>query len=101
MKTFPAPCRRRCENVESMSPPPSKPVIGANDHEQLHFALSEQRVLVTHDDDFTRIHADGAEHAGICYCPKNKHSIGDLLRLLLLVRECFDEVEMRRHLEYL
>jgi hypothetical protein len=56
---------------------------------------------VTHDDDFTRIHAQGIEHAGICYCPKDKHSIGDLVRLLILVHEVFTEDEMRGHLEYL
>ncbi|HEY3391412.1 MAG TPA: hypothetical protein VGK58_01805 [Lacipirellulaceae bacterium] len=58
-------------------------------------------IVVTHDDDFTRIHADGTAHRGICYCRKEKHSVGDLVRLLLLIDECFDEAEFYRHLEYL
>jgi hypothetical protein len=58
-------------------------------------------VVVTHDDDFTRIHAEGTMHSGICYCRKEKHSIGDLVRLLLLIDECFDIEEFRGHLEYL
>jgi hypothetical protein len=76
-------------------------LIGADDSDHLRFALSEHRVIVTHDDDFTRIHAEGAVHAGICYCQKEKYSIGDLVRLLLLIQECFTAEEMRGHLEYL
>jgi Domain of unknown function (DUF5615) len=76
-------------------------LLGAGDTEQLRFALSKRRVLVTHDDDFTRIHADGAVHAGICYCHKDKYSIGELVRTLLLIHECFTEEEMSGHLEYL
>ncbi len=75
-------------------------LIGAEDHEQLRFAVSEDRVIVTHDDDFTRLHAEGVVHAGICYCHKDKHSIGDLVRLLMLVHECFTEDEMRGHFEF-
>ena len=76
-------------------------LIGADDSEHVRFALSQGRVVVTHDDDFTRVHADGAAHAGICYCPKDKHPIGNLVHLLILVHECFAENEMRGHLEYL
>jgi hypothetical protein len=76
-------------------------LIGAEDDEQLRFALLQSRVAVTHDDDFTRLHAMGVVHAGICYCHKDKHTIGDLVRLLVLVHECFTEDEMRGHLEFL
>jgi len=76
-------------------------LLGAEDADHLRLALSQRRILVTHDDDFARIHANGAEHAGICYCHKEKYSIGDLVRLLLLVHECFTENEMTGHLEYL
>jgi hypothetical protein len=76
-------------------------LIGADDVDQLRFAIAQQRVVVTHDDDFTRIHAEGIEHAGICYCHEDKHSIGELMRLLLLVNECCDERQMRGNLEYL
>lgn len=76
-------------------------LIGAEDLDHLRFALSQNRVVVTHDDDFPRIHANGIDHAGICYCHKDKHSIGDLIRVLLLVHECFVEEESIGHLEYL
>jgi hypothetical protein len=76
-------------------------LIGAEDHEQLRLAQSQNRVAVTHDDDFTRLHAQGVVHAGICYCHKDKYSIGELVRLLILVHECFSEDEMQGHLEFL
>jgi hypothetical protein len=76
-------------------------LIGADDRAHLRFAVQENRVVVSHDDDFTRIHSQGVEHAGICYCPKDKHSMGDLIRLLVLVHECFTAAEMQGHLEYL
>jgi uncharacterized protein with PIN domain len=76
-------------------------LIGADDREHIRFANSQHRVVVTHDDDFTRIHADITAHAGICYCHQDKYAIGELVRLLILVHECFTEEEMRGHLEYL
>lgn len=76
-------------------------LIGADDRDHIRFALLQNRVVVTHDDDFTRIHTDSVVHAGICYCHKDKYSIGDLVRLLLLASECFTEDEMPGHLEYL
>ena len=76
-------------------------LLGTDDRDHLRFADSQNRVVVTHDDDFTRIHADGAGHAGICYCPKDRHSVGDLVRILLLVHECLTEEQLRGHLEYL
>jgi hypothetical protein len=90
--------RRRSIDVTT---PAEVGLIGAVDADHLRFALSQKRVVVTHDDDFTRIHADGAMHAGICYCRNDKYSIGDLVRVLLLVGECFTEDEIRGHLEYL
>jgi hypothetical protein len=76
-------------------------LIGADDREHIRFAQSQNRVVVTHDDDFTRIHEDIAVHAGICYCHQDKHAIGEMVRLLILIDECFAEDEMRGHLEYL
>jgi predicted nuclease of predicted toxin-antitoxin system len=40
-------------------------LLAADDPAQLAFAASSGRVLVTHDADFLRLHADGATHAGI------------------------------------
>ena len=90
--------RRRGINITTAA---SAGLIGAEDTEHLRYASSHRRVVVTHVDDFTRIHADGVDHAGICYCPKDKYAIGELIRCLILVSECLTSEEMRRHIEYL
>ncbi|WP_413175868.1 DUF5615 family PIN-like protein [Anabaena azotica] len=46
-------------------------LIGVSDREQIAFALSENRILITHDDDFVILHRSGITHAGITYCRGN------------------------------
>jgi hypothetical protein len=55
-------------------------LIGAGDDEHLDFALTESRVIVTHDRHFPRLHASGQKHAGIAYCYQQKYSVGELVR---------------------
>jgi hypothetical protein len=74
---------------------------GADDPDHIAFALREKRVIVTHDRDFPRWHARGAQHAGIAYCYQQKYSIGELVRALLLLRDCLSAEEMEGTLEYL
>ena len=45
-------------------------MLGASDEEHLKRALNEGRVIFTQDDDFLRLHAAGADHAGIVYAPQ-------------------------------
>ncbi len=75
-------------------------LLGSTDEAQIAFALSERRVLVSHDDDFLMI-AQGREHGGVCYCHQQKYAIGDLLRMLLLVHACCTADDMRGHVEFL
>jgi predicted nuclease of predicted toxin-antitoxin system len=79
----------------------SADLVSAEDESQLEFAQSEDRVLVTHDDDFLRLHAAGTEHAGIAWCRQNKYSIGELLSLLLLMNACYTSPDMANRVEYL
>ena len=69
-------------------------LLGATDLEQLAFAMREGRVLVTHDDDFLRLHARGMAHAGIAYSRPNRRTIGQLvLKLAALGRtRTIDEI---------
>ncbi|MEO0378289.1 MAG: DUF5615 family PIN-like protein [Cyanobacteria bacterium P01_A01_bin.17] len=57
-------------------------LIGASDEEQLAFALSQDRVIFTQDDDFLRLHQSGIEHSGIAYCHQGSHSLGDIVQIL-------------------
>lgn len=76
-------------------------LMGASDEEQLSFAMSEGRVLVTHDSDFVELHHQGMHHAGIAFCRQRSRSAGDILRALILIGEVLSGEEMEDHLEYL
>ncbi len=52
-------------------------MLGATDEEQLAYARQEGRVIVTYDNDFLKLHANGASHAGIAFAT-NPLSIGDM-----------------------
>jgi predicted nuclease of predicted toxin-antitoxin system len=73
----------------------------ASDKEHLSFAKEENRVIVTHDDDFLRLASQTNDHNGIVYCHKTKYTVGDLVRRLILVFEVLNPEEMMGHVEYL
>ncbi|PHM11492.1 DUF5615 family PIN-like protein [Nostoc sp. 'Peltigera malacea cyanobiont' DB3992] len=77
-------------------------LIAASDEEQLYFAMSQNRVIFTHDDDFVILHQSGLiMHSGITYCAQNRRSIGEILRSLILIWEVLEPEEMRYQLEFL
>lgn len=49
-------------------------LIGQSDLEQFVFIQQENRVMVTHDDDFLKIVSVRNDHPGIAYCQKDKRS---------------------------
>jgi uncharacterized protein with PIN domain len=72
----------------------------ATDEEHLERALGEGRTILTQDADFLRLHAAGAQHAGIFSAPPAA-STRRILRGLLLALEVLDVEEMRGHVEFL
>lgn len=74
---------------------------GAGDDKHLAFALAEERVVVTHDNDFLRLHAAGVPHAGIVYCHQEKYPLGVVLQMLLLLDACETTQSMLGRVEYL
>jgi len=75
-------------------------MLSASDEEHPSFARREGRVLFTQDDDFLRLHASGAKHAGILYA-RQQTAIGEIIHGIMLVAEVLDSQEMEGHLEYL
>lgn len=73
----------------------------ADDISQLTFSHQENRVFVTHDADFLRIHAQGVEHAGIAYCKKGARTIGQMIKTLSLMYEILSATDMKDSVEYL
>lgn len=74
---------------------------GLPDPDQLAFATTEGRVLVTHDQDYLALHATGGPHAGIAWCYPDTYSVGQLIDALVLVHGAMTADELLNHVEYL
>jgi len=74
-------------------------LLGAPDEQQLQFALLQQRVLVTHDSDYLRLHESGVPHAGIVWVPQTRR-IGEVVTFLALMWELLSPEEMANHVEF-
>jgi len=73
---------------------------GLSDRDQLAFALSEGRVMVTMDSDFLTLAMEGVSHAGIGYA-NPRRSVGELISALMLVFGVLTPAELANHVEYL
>ncbi len=73
---------------------------GAPAAEQLAFATSENRVIVTKDHDYLRLHAAGVAHVGIAFVPANA-TVGGIIRSLTLIYQVLDAEDMKGHVEFL
>jgi predicted nuclease of predicted toxin-antitoxin system len=76
-------------------------LVGASDDDHLTFAAREQRVIVTHDEDFLALAHSGVAHCGLACCHTQSRSIGQILGALLLIYDCLDPADMRDHIEFL
>ena len=79
-------------------------LLGATDHAHLAHAYRQRRMIVTHDRDYLRLHAEGVAHSGIAFCTHDAQSpgyIGHLVEALLLLYAIYDAEEMVGRLEYI
>jgi hypothetical protein len=74
---------------------------GLSDPEQLAFATTNERIMVTFDSDYLALHQSGTAHAGVAWCPQRKYGIGALTQLLELLHAVADRDSMRSRVEYL
>lgn len=74
--------------------------LSASDEDHLQFAAEQNRVVVTQDQDFLRLHAVGVAHAGIVYAPQ-RTPIGAMVSGLVLIHQMLAADEMRGHVEFL
>jgi predicted nuclease of predicted toxin-antitoxin system len=75
--------------------------LGSDDKAQLAHAKRDNRVIVTHDDDFLRLAALDKDHPGITFCHLQARTPTELIRSLLLVYEVLSPGEMKGQIEYL
>jgi predicted nuclease of predicted toxin-antitoxin system len=76
-------------------------LLGANDPDQLAFAASAKRVLVTHDADFLRIARLEISHAGIAYCHSEKFTTRQLQGALLQLADCVSAEAIQGQVHFL
>jgi predicted nuclease of predicted toxin-antitoxin system len=72
-----------------------------HDAAQWAFVRSSGRVLVTHDADFLRLASQSADHPGIVFCDRLTHSIGTMVRGLILIYEVLTPEEMSGRVEFM
>jgi predicted nuclease of predicted toxin-antitoxin system len=72
----------------------------ADDVDHLAFALSENRVLVTQDADFLRLHDAKHKHAGIVFSQHGTRTVGEIVRFLELVSDCMDSEDIAGRVEF-
>lgn len=73
---------------------------GAKDIEHLTKARQLNRVIVTKDSDFLRLHAKQIPHSGIIYLPRDT-SIGETIRRLTLIFQQMTASDFKNTLKYL
>ena len=61
---------------------------------------TEDRVIITQDMDFLRLHSHGLEHAGIAYAPQHT-PIGTIIRGVLLIRDVLQRDDMHGRVEFI
>jgi hypothetical protein len=89
--------RRRGIDVLSV---PESGMLEASDEEILDIARRENRVIITQDEDFLRLHSKGNTHSGIVYFPQGI-SIGEAISGLMLIHAVLGSDEMKNHVEFL
>ena len=90
--------RRRGFDVSTT---PDAQLLGSTDETQLAYALSEGRIIVSHDADVLRLAALGIHHAGIAYCPHQKYKVGELILRLLMLATRIQAEQMIDRVEFL
>lgn len=73
---------------------------GRSDADQLAFATAADRVIVTRDQDYLRLHAASAEHAGIVFI-QAETGTGAMIRGLTLIFQVLDAEDMLQHVEFI
>jgi len=76
-------------------------LMGASDLEQLAFALEQQRVIFTQDDDFLKLHQAHVPHSGSAYCHQGSRATGEIIRTLALIWEWVDPEDMVGQIEFI
>lgn len=70
-------------------------LLSASDEEHLDYGRREGRVVITRDDDFLRLNAQGLDHAGIIFWTEKQRTVGQLIGALATMMVDYGEDELR------
>lgn len=76
-------------------------LLGAEDSDQIAYALAQSRVIFTEDADFLIWAVAGDPHAGVVYCHQQTRTIGQIIRALELVWHVYEPDEMKNRVEFI
>jgi hypothetical protein len=76
-------------------------LLGASDEIQLRYACENNRILVTHDNDFLRLHHLHVPHTGIAYCKPRHRSVGEIIRSLTFLWRSYKPEELYNQVIFL
>lgn len=76
-------------------------LLGQEDETHLERSRSQARVVVTDDTDFLRLAAGRSDHAGVVFCRRTRHTLGEIIQFLLLIHGVCSSEEMRGRIEFL
>jgi len=75
-------------------------ILGDEDLNHLERATRMKRVIVTTDQDFLRLAAEGIQHAGIIFGVQEDHTPGDWVKGLELICFVYEPDDLENHVEY-
>ncbi len=70
--------------------------------DETHFvqAQAERRVIVTDDTDFIVLSRSDPTHPGIVFCRRTQHTLGDIIRFLILMHGVYEPADLVGQIEY-
>jgi len=71
-----------------------------DDEAHFQFARTEERVIVTRDQDFLRVAAETSDHCGIIFYTANQ-SMREIIEGLILIHEVLERKDIIGNIEYL
>ena len=75
-------------------------VLGVEDEVHFERACAEGSVVVTDDTDFLVLAHGNTTHPGVVYCRRSKHSMGEIIRFLILLHGVCEPSQMVGRVEY-
>jgi predicted nuclease of predicted toxin-antitoxin system len=75
--------------------------LGQPDEVQFAHTRAVGRVIVTDDTDLLALAANVPDHPGVLYCRRAEHSIGEIVRFLVLLHGVYEPADMVGRVEYL